>query len=597
MKRIFSAFLCNFLFFLGVNLHTTQAATSLSPIYISPTPDSKYASAAETIAIRFEKPLTQSDVASAKFNVIGNKSGRVTGRIVFATDSRTLIFKPSRRFVPGETVSAEFSGTPFETQRFAFGVSSREWPYLTKPLTTPGPIPGQNPNAAPPAPLPPSFIYVTAPSTLPVITFTNHSKFNTGNEIFFSTFFTPNPYLMIMDEGGELVYYNRIAGSKQILDFHALPDGRLIYFEGIGTNWGGNGVYRILDSSYRLNKTITAGHGYEVDGHDILMLPNGNTIVMVYDEIPTDLSDTTNLTKTLLLDLVVQEIDKNGNVLLNWRATDHIAFDESYEKGNEKLFDYVHGNSMAFHEDGDLLISLRHTSSVIKFNRDTGKIAWRLGGKKSDFKADTGAHFSYQHDARWLGNGRLTVFDNGNKYDTPTSRGLELHVDESNRTVSMAWEFRNKPDIYGAFLGNTQRLANGNSMIGWGGPRSIATEVNAKGEKQLEIEVAPPGNFVYRWYTFDWKGSPTTSPTLALKEDKLYFSWNGATEVAAYRVEAINGNGVAVTQANVARNGFESVANVEGDLLKACRYRVVALDSAGKDLRRSNIVRRSGNGC
>jgi hypothetical protein len=69
-----------------------------------------------------------------------------------------------------------------------FGVSSRAWPYVTKPLTTPAPIPGQNPIAAPPAPLPPSFNYVTAPSTLPVITFTNHSKINTGNEVFLAHF-------------------------------------------------------------------------------------------------------------------------------------------------------------------------------------------------------------------------------------------------------------------------------------------------------------------------------------------------------------------------------------------------------------------------
>ena len=48
-----------------------------------------------------------------------------------------------------------------------------------------------------------------------------------------------------------------------------------------------------------------------------------------------------------------------------------------------------------------------------KIDRRTGKIIWRLGGKKSDFAVDERAKFAWQHDFRQRRDGTYSVFDNG----------------------------------------------------------------------------------------------------------------------------------------------------------------------------------------
>ena len=65
---------------------------------------------------------------------------------------------------------------------------------------------------------------------------------------------------------------------------------------------------------------------------------------------------------------------------------------------------------------------MRHLSSIIKIDRATGNVGWVLGGKENQFtfvnenEANSPNYFSYQHDARILPNGDLTLFDNGNQH-------------------------------------------------------------------------------------------------------------------------------------------------------------------------------------
>ena len=77
-------------------------------------------------------------------------------------------------------------------------------------------------------------------------------------------------------------------------------------------------------------------------------------------------------------------------------------------------------NSASWTPDGHVLISLRHLSQVIKINRKTGAIMWKLGGPDGDFTfhgKDPGP--SWQHDARLHEDGTLSLFDNGNGRDPP----------------------------------------------------------------------------------------------------------------------------------------------------------------------------------
>ena len=169
--------------------------------------------------------------------------------------------------------------------------------------------------------------------------------------------------------------------------------------------------------------------------------------------------------------------------------------------------DYAHANSIDMTTDGNLLLSCRHLDAVVKINAQTGDIIWRLGGKKSDFvfPNDPFGGPSHQHCARMLSDGNVTMFDNGNLHNPQISRAIEYQLNETSvpKTATLVWQFTNDPPLFNVATGSVQRLANGNTFIGWGQiSNPAATEVAPDGTKVLELAL-PPGMFSYRAFKFD----------------------------------------------------------------------------------------------
>lgn len=576
-----------------------RSNSPISPTYISPRPSSELLSPGSTIAVRFPAELKADALKPDVFTVNGSATRLVTGRVILANDKRTAIFAPQRPFMPGETVSVTLAGMSTTAGdvtaevRFRFKTSPRPYPYVTK-----------GPDVPPSAPPTTPARYVTAPASLPVITMTRQLGASAEGYLFLTTFNTPYPYLLILDHSGDLVFYREMRAGRQYAQFMPQSDGRLSYFDGIGTNWGGFGSFYVMDASYNIVDQWDVGNGYETDVHELRLLPNGGALLMSYVLQPVDMTAYGGKRDAQMIDTIVQELDANRNVVLQWRASDTLPLTDSYDDLTGELVDPTHGNSIALHPDGDLLVSLRHTSDVVKISRETGEIVWRLGGKQSDFKFTNDGGFSYQHDARWLSNSRLLLFDNGNKHENKFSRAVEYAMDEANMTATRVWEYRRQPDIFGQFMGNAQRLPNGNTLIGWGGPQTIASEVTADGKLIFDIEIGAPGGLVYQWFKYPWRGKPSQPPVLAINTtgnaSRLYYSWNGATDVAAYRIEAGEAGKSAAAFTPVlteTRQGFETVTPLAGDLLKACYYRVMPIDKQGKDMRYSNTVQRTGAGC
>src|SRR5439155_194991 len=82
-------------------------------------------------------------------------------------------------------------------------------------------------------------------------------------------------------------------------------------------------------------------------------------------------------------------------------------------KGKWPPYDFFHINSIDQEPNGDFLVSARNTHALYEIDHRTGKIIWRLGGKKSDFRMGKGTVFNWQHDAQRLPNGDISVFDDG----------------------------------------------------------------------------------------------------------------------------------------------------------------------------------------
>ena len=168
------------------------------------------------------------------------------------------------------------------------------------------------------------------------------------------------------------------------------------------------GTSYVADSSYRVIATVKAGNGAQTDLHDFRLTPQGTALVTAHRKVPADLSALGGPAKGAVLASAAQEIDvATGKVLFEWNSLDHVPLTESHQplRGGtaDTPYDYFHINSVALTPDGDLLISSRNTWTVYKVARRSGAVRWRLGGKKSGFKAGPGAAFSWQHDASMPG--------------------------------------------------------------------------------------------------------------------------------------------------------------------------------------------------
>ena len=572
------------------------------PVYISPSNAAVFMPAETTIAVRYASRVFPGSVQPDLFDVEGSLSGRHTGTTTVADDNMTILFKPSTPFSPTETVSVLFGGGALGLFGEQFGSYQSEFSVTPTQHPTSAISAGASAPAPATSPVGPTAHYYTVPVPLPVITVTNYISHSADDYVFLNTSTTSNPqYLLILDDNGQLVYYKQLQNVRAYTDFTEQPNGLLTYFDGATPADYGANVFHVLDASYNEVDQYEAGNGYSADSHEFQLLPNGHALMTIYDQETVDMTDHGGKAKAMLSDLIVQELDSSKNVVFQWKASEHIPYTDSYEPLTGDMVDPYHGNSVDMLPDGNLLVSFRHLSQIVKVNRQTGDVIWRMGGKNSDFTITNDDGFSYQHDVRELPNGHITMFDNGDQRTPPYSRAVEYTVDEDDHTLTKVWEFEHFPSVYGSYMGDVQQLPNGNVFIGWGGPDPYASEVTRSGKLVQDLEVGTPTNVVYRWFKQPWWGNPDTAPVLAVQPDgnnmALYFSWNGATDVAAYQIEMGKTQDSFIPITTVAKQGFETSAVVGNATADACYYRVLAIDAAGNDMRYSNTVAVPGTGC
>src|SRR6185437_7609147 len=111
--------------------------------------------------------------------------------------------------------------------------------------------------------------------------------------------------------------------------------------------------------------------------------------------------------------------------------------------------DWTHANSISLDtRDNNLVVSFRHQSWVVKINFNNGKgngdIIWKLGYGGSFALAPgypISDWFSGQHDARYMSNGLLTLFDNNNPSSATQqpggdARGQAWKLDTTNMVAT-----------------------------------------------------------------------------------------------------------------------------------------------------------------
>lgn len=397
-----------------------------------------------------------------------------------------------------------------------------------------------------------------------------------------------------------------VAGNLQTQTYEGKPV--LTWWQGDISPTGeiNSGEVVVVDDHYRTVATLKGTDGWVITLHS-LQIKDGVAWVTANKNIPADLSGVGGVSHGVLVDSALQSYDmKTGKLLSSWRASDHIPLTDSYTQPPPNGFpwDAYHINSVSLTADGRALVSMRNTWAGYMFERGSGRIVWQLGGKHSSFEIPAADRFEWQHDMQLDGDSTVRLFDNhcceitGAGQTLPadrSSRGLKLKLNRAANTASAVAEYSHGTTFRSQYMGNTQVLPNGNVIVGWG-QVPYMSEFTKSGKLLFDASMPVP-NLSYRVYVQPWVGRPLDRPRAAARasggKTTVYASWNGATEVARWRVLAATGAGAPKAIASKARSGFETPIAVRGG---QTRFTLQALDAAGRVLGTSRPVGPQGTG-
>ena len=303
----------------------------------------------------------------------------------------------------------------------------------------------------------------------------------------------------LIDMKGDVVHTWHTAG-KPGLYAELLPNGNLLRgirydpkhvpFGGVSggvqeIDWDGNVVWEHKIHGPRANQH-----------HAFSRMPNGNTLIVAwqyksYDEavakgrrkgtLPAKADPKAKYQYDGLWEDYIVEVDKDGREVWSWHTWDHIGKGKDKLDINYKLpianyygdSDWVHINCVTYIPETDqILFTARNFGEVFLVDKSTGRIAFRWGNptthdpraKKPGWCDDGDQKLFGPHDATWLGDGRIMLFDNGwNRPSVNRSRAVIIN----SKTGELEWEYRaqNPNGFYSAYQGAAQMLPNGNVLI------------------------------------------------------------------------------------------------------------------------------------
>jgi hypothetical protein len=403
-----------------------------------------------------------------------------------------------------------------------------------------GPQEHRSRRPSPAAQMPPDTrSFHSAPWLHPPMVYTTSNGDTKSGDIFLTTRHSYENGMMLLDHHARLrwfrpTYYGAVAGDLEVQHYEGQPV----------LTWAQGQDFMIANEGYQTIATLRPGNGYQTYRHEFQLTPAGTAFIEAWAPVKEDLTSVGGPSDGTVEDSVIQELDvKTGTVLWEWHSLGHIPLTDSYSKPpSSGRYSYFHLNSIQPLPGHRLLISARNTWAVYMIDQQTGDVIWTLGGKQSSFTMGPGTNFEWQHDARLHGDGLLTLFDDG---ATPTeerqSSAKEIQLDKAAHTAELVRRFTHTPPLLAAAAGSMEMLPNRNVFVGWGNNHEFS-EYTPDGTQIFNGQF-PLKVYSYRALRFNWSGQPATPPSIAASATghgatTVYASWNGDTQVEAWRVLA-----------------------------------------------------------
>lgn len=272
-------------------------------------------------------------------------------------------------------------------------------------------------------------------------------------------------------------FKKHVIDGKTYYSYHdQIPDYDNFGFEGFAP-----GERVILDENFNEVKRITfeqsdtVEKGHPLDGHDFYMIDLDHYILSGYlkDTIYNhpDYPEGSSVVYSYL-----QEVD-HGKVVWDWKVTDYPElYDLVVTDGDETANDFanektdvpdiVHFNAMRIDDDGNLVCSFRHLSTILCLDRTkrTDQIIWKLSGKADEFGLTEDQKTCCQHYVTVDGD-TVMVFNNGNRDKKTDARIYDL--DKENMKVNEVYMLE-VPGKFSSACGSVQHISDELYAFGWG---------------------------------------------------------------------------------------------------------------------------------
>lgn len=307
-------------------------------------------------------------------------------------------------------------------------------------------------------------------------------------------------YVVAFDSTGRLVWYREFVGEGWAVEAKQQANGHITVFLGRSYGWQPDaGRYVEVAADGEIVGSYTSHMVPYTDPHDLLLTFDDMGFpvahLLGYALRRVDMSSLGWPSDTTLAVHVIER-QEAGATRLVWDAGDHYSAVD-WPSATPRPTDLVHPSSLEIDHDGNYYVSLQAINEIVKIDGRTGRTLWRLGGRRNDFTIlnDPLDGFRGQHSVRVLENGDLLLFDNRRGESPAAARVVQYALDTQRMTARMVWTFAPSPPIASPIMGSVQRLARGNTLVGFAvAGRIVEVDPQARILWEAELTSRPGGS-------------------------------------------------------------------------------------------------------
>jgi hypothetical protein len=311
------------------------------------------------------------------------------------------------------------------------------------------------------------------------------------------------------------------------LSCYLMDNGTLLRTGRVTGQGGGSGIVEIIDWNNNIvwSHSVTATHGRQ--HHDIELLPNGNILLIVWDnrsqaEVSLAGSSTTqtSINSEQIVEIEPDLVNGGATVVWEWKAWNHLVQNTDADLDdygvvadsperidinflNHNTSDWLHFNGVDYNAEFDQIIISVHNFSefwIIDHSTSTSEAASSVGGtygKGGDLLYRWGNPQAYdqglpadqklflQHHAQWIEDGltdegKILLFNNqagtlvNENYSTvdivslpADGNGNYSYMGGAYAPTDFDWTYQasTPTDFFSTIISGVQRLPNGNTLV------------------------------------------------------------------------------------------------------------------------------------